>query len=262
MLPFAESVAVWSVATLASALVGLALVLLVSGSAGPKYLASFGLGIFLWFFLDTVQGSSDLVVGEGFGGGLAQAAVVILFLVGALAFFWAGGPLRSQDASGVTFPALVLAALALGLHGLGEGLAFGATAAQSPSSSLLSAFGGVTQGVAYALHKMIEPMMVGALYVAYAGGKPATTRQSFRDISVLALAFVVPSIVGGAVGYFSAVDTTYAYALGAGASVYVAFRLSGQVFSGPSGGRRDAMKVCLSFLVGFILIYLAALLHS
>ncbi len=244
------------------ALVGLTLIALVGESVGTRNIAAFGMGIFLWFFVDTLEGSSDLVVGEGLGGGAPQAAILVLFVVGALIFFWVEGPALTVPEGRVPFLPVILAAVALGLHGLGEGFAFGSIASQTSSSSLLAAFGGTSQGVAYTLHKVLEPMMVGALLVAYVKGSPGPARSQTRDLVLLALAFVVPSIVGGAVGYFYAADTTYFYALGAGASVYVGLRLSGQVFSDSFGGRRGSLRPCLALLAGFILIYLAALLHS
>ncbi len=260
MLPFAESMAVWGLATLASALVGISLVVLVGESIETRYLGAFGLGLFLWFFVDTLEGSSDLVVGEGFGGGILQALVVILFAGGLLVFLRVDRLALGATEHGIPLLVPLLAAAALGLHGLGEGLSFGSTAAQTSSGSLLSAFGGTNQGAAYVLHKVMEPMMVGALYVGYARAHPKSAKDSLLEVALLALVFVIPSVLGGAVGYFSSVDTTYLFALGAGSSVYVGVRLSGLTLS--TGGGHSPMRVAVALLAGFILIYLAALLHS
>ncbi len=262
MLPFAESIGAWGFVTLAAALVGVWVIALLGSSIQLRYLSAFGLGIFLWFFVDTLEGSSDLVVGEGFGGGVSQLVVVLLFAFGVLSFLLADRDAVAGDGLQTPFLVPMLAALALGVHGLGEGLAFGSTAAQTSSGSLVDAFGGGVQAAAYALHKVLEPMMVGALYVGYTRGSPRSLARSAREMVALASIFVLPSVVGSIVGYFWALDTTYLFALGAGTSVYAFFRLSKPLLSGVGPRVRDSVLVALSLLAGFILIYLAALLHS
>ena len=261
MLPFGDSMLVWSLATIAPAFVGLVLVILVGGLLSQRLVAAFALGIFFWFFIDTIQGSSNLLVNQGFTGGFAQVAAVLLFALGLL-LFAADRGLFMTVGSGITLLVPLLAAFALGIHGLGEGSAFGSTAAQTSSSSLLGAFGGTSAGIAYALHKALEPMMAGALYVAYSKDSPKSLGGTARDIIALTLVFALPSILGAATGYYLAYDATYLFALGAGTSVYVAFRLARQVFLESTTERKESLKVSLAVLVGFILIYVAALLHS
>ncbi len=262
MLPFLESFGTWTLATLLPALAGLSLMILIGGLTSVRYCAAFAFGIFLWFFVDTLQGSSDLLANSGFSGGVNQVAIVILFAAGALLFFWADGRFSSPTDMPAALVVPLLVALALGIHGLGEGSAFGSTAAQTSSSSLLGAFGGVTAGIAYALHKLLEPMMVGAVYLTgFANGQRGRGR-SIEDVILLALVFTLPSLAGAAAGYFVSYDATYLFALGAGTSIYGAFRLSRAVFAGVPQGGREPLKIALATLFGFILIYLAALLHA
>jgi hypothetical protein len=269
LLSFAESFAVWTLATAVPAFVGLSLVFFVGRSAGSRYAAAFALGIFFWFFVDTIEGSSDLLVNYGFTGGIDQAAVVALFAVGLVLLFLADDLSQQGLFSGAqklgNLPLVpILAALAVGIHGLGEGSAFGSTAALTQSTSLLDAFGGSTAGVAYALHKMLEPMMVGALYVAYSSGLPQRSLgKVFSDILILTGLFVAPSLIGAATGYFINYDSTYFFALGTGTSIYAAFRLGRQALFPPVEGHgREALKLSLAIALGFILIYIAALFHS
>lgn len=263
MLPFTDSFAAWAFATFLPALVGLALITLVGGVVSPRYSAAFGIGIFLWFFVDTIQGSSNLLVNAGFTWGTDQIAVVLLFVVGALALLSADGHLFSLGSSAGGFVVPLLAALAIGIHGFGEGSAFGSTAGQTSSASLLDAFGGLSAGVAYALHKMLEPMIVGALYSAYSRESHRSGGGSARDLLILASAFVLPSLAGAATGYFLSYDATYLFALGAGTSIYALVRLASQFSGGTvSAGRIQSLKAALAIVAGFILIYLAALLHS
>jgi hypothetical protein len=265
VLPFGESFAAWAAATVIPAFVGLLVVTLAGRRLGPRIVAGFAFGVFLWFFVDTIEGSADLDLSSGLGGGASQLAMVVLFIAGLLLFFAADRDLLSLadlDARrGLFFS--VLAAVAVGIHGFGEGTAFGATAYSTPATSLLGAFGGTSGGAAYALHKMLEPMMVGALYVAYADVGERRASASLPGILLLTLAFAVPSLLGALTGYFISYDATYFFALGAGTSIYVAFRLVRQVFvSGRAGEGGGSLGVSVAVALGFILIYLAALLHS
>src|SRR5207245_5420403 len=90
-------------------------------------------------------------------GGAGQLAIVGLFAIGLLFSFSIDrnrnifSPELAIGKYGLAIPMLVAAAL--GVHGLGEGAAFGGTAALTTSTSLLDTFGGVSGGVAYVLHK-------------------------------------------------------------------------------------------------------------
>src|SRR3989442_12001653 len=131
-----------------------------------KYVSEFAFGILFWFFVDTITGAASLDVNSGFSGGAGQVARVGLFAIGLLFFFSVDrnrnifSPQLAVGKYGLAIPLLVAAAL--GIHGLGEGAAFGGTAALTTSTSLLDTFGGVSGGVAYVLHKTLEPMIIGA----------------------------------------------------------------------------------------------------
>src|SRR4029077_20736796 len=94
---------------------------------------------------------------------------------------------------GLAIPWLVAAAV--GIHGLGEGAAFGGTAALMSSTSLLDAFGGYSGGVAYTLHKALEPMMIGACYCMYAKEHVKSAASRLRDLLLLSITFVIPSLL-------------------------------------------------------------------
>lgn len=265
MLSFAQSFGAWALTTTLPALLGLGLIQVLGGLFRPRYGAAFGLGIFLWFFIDTIQGSSDLLVNEGFRGGPAQAAVVLLFVAGLLVFVLVDRNALSsaQPTDGFTRFAPFLVALAVGVHGLGEGLAFGYTASQTASTDLLGAFGGFGQGAAYAMHKALETMMAGAIYVAYSSRVPRPASRAALDLVSLTVVFALPSLLGAAAGYYAAFDATFAYALGGGAAAYVALRLGREaLLSAEAPSRKEALKVAIALLAGFILIYSAALLHN
>jgi hypothetical protein len=265
VIPFDESFAAWVASTAIPAFVGLLVITLAGRRLGSRLAAGFALGIFLWFFVDTIEGSADLDVSAGYGGGVAQLAMVLLFLAGLLIFFSLDRGMFSST-EGIADRGLfilLLAAVAIGIHGFGEGTAFGSTAYSTPVTSLLGAFGGVSGGAAYALHKMFEPMMVGALYVAYSNARPRSMGGSLRDLILLTLVFVLPSFVGAFTGYFISYDATYFFALGTGTSIFTAFLLGKQAFRmAESSQGLESLKMSAALALGFILIYLAALLHS
>jgi zinc transporter ZupT len=265
MISFALGLLGWLAGTAVPAFFGLLLITGVGRRVKGKYLAAFSLGIFAWFFVDTIGGSANLDVSAGFGGGVDQAALVALFVVGVLLFFSLSGDLFSPDSGMVKVSLAIpmLVAIAVGIHGFGEGTAFGSTASLTPSTSLLDAFGGLTAGIAYALHKALEPMMVGACYVACSTDRAKTAARYLADIILLTILFVVPSIIGATTGYFVVYDATYFFALGTGTSIYAALRLARPLFvnsEAPVSG--ESIKIALSLVLGFLCIYIAALFHS
>ena len=139
MIGFAVSFLGWTASTIIPSLAGLLLITLASKKFPATYLAAFAFGILFWFFVDTISGSAVLDVNSGFTGGTAEAGVVVLFLAGALFFFWIDrkrnifSPELAIGKYGMTIPLLV--AVAVGIHGLGEGAAFGATAYSTSSTS-------------------------------------------------------------------------------------------------------------------------------
>ncbi len=276
MIDFATGFLAWAASTWIPAFVGLLVIVWAGRVVKSKYLAAFALGIFLWFFVDTIQGSALLDVNAGFSGGTGQVAAVVLFVIGVVSVFWIDrrrdlfSPESIVRTISVAIPLLV--AGAIGIHGLGEGAAFGATAYSTSSTSLLDAFGGVSAGVAYLLHKGLEPMMAAACYCVYTSRNRSGVKDQLKEVFLLSLVFVLPSLIGAVVGYFvmgpatgfvARFDTTYFFALGTGTSIYAALRLSRALFrsEGPMTPE-DSIKVAVPIILGFIAIYFAALFHS
>jgi len=263
MLGFAESFVVFSASTLGPAVLGLAII-----SAASRirlgYLAAFCVGIFFWYFSDTIGDSAYFDLSAGFSGGVLQVALISIFFVGALFFFYTDSEIfTAGGVNAFSYSVPFLAALALGLHGLGEGAAFGATAASTSNGSFVNAFGGLSAGVAYILHKILEPMMVGVIYLALPSVSVPKKAQRVRDLLALAVVFVLPSLVGATSAYYVAYDSTYLFALGLGGSVYLLFRLTRLLFiPAATGGRYEGPKMAIALLVGFALIYLSALFHG
>jgi zinc transporter ZupT len=268
MLGFAETFG----ATLGSFLVPAFLGLLIISAAArylkPVYLAAFGVGLYLWFFSDTIGDASLIGVSEGFTGGVWHVALWVCFAVGLILLFSLDGDMFAEGGAGerLGFAIPVLVAIAVGIHGFGEGAAIGGTAATTPSTNLVDAFGGLSAAVSFILHKGLEPMMVGAAYWVYAKDHATDARGRLKDILILVLAFTLPGMVGSAVAYYlvqvyPSADFTYVFAFGLGTSIYGLMRLARPIFQG-AGSDSESIKTALFVLLGFTCLYLAALLHS
>jgi hypothetical protein len=264
MLSFVESFAAIEAALVVPTLIGLLISAGAAKLAGPRYLAAFALGVYFWFFSDTIGGSSYLDVNSGFTGGLAQVALVALFAFGLVLLLSVDKEIfkPGPTVAGTSLAIPLLVAVAVGIHGFGEGAAFSATAAATSSTNLFDAFGGVTAAVAFILHKGIEPMMVGAAYWVYSAGRAKGGGALLRDSLFLALAFVLPGTIGAATDYFLNYETTYFFALGTGTSIYAAIRLAKPLFWGNDIAGSDSLKLALLMVFGFLCIYFAALFHS
>jgi hypothetical protein len=264
VLDFATSFLGWLGATAVPAFLGLLIITLAGRAVEGRYLAAFAFGIFLWFFVDTIGGSANLDVNAGFTGGIDQVAMVVLFVIGLLLFCSVDGKLfTTEEAGSYAFAIPLLVAIAVGMHGFGEGTAFGVTATSTQSTSLLDTFGGLTAGVAYVLHKALEPMMIGACYAVYAKGRAKRAVPYLKDVMLLTILFVVPSLIGAMTGYFVSYDASYFFALGTGTSIYAALRLAKPLFvNNTTASSAESAKVALLIILGFLCIYLAALFHS
>jgi len=272
LIGFLDSFLTWTAATLIPAFVGLFIIVLTGNVLKAKHLAAFAVGIFLWFFVDTIGGAASLDVIDAFSASLVQIATVGLFAFGLIVFFSVDrnrnifSPQLAIGKYGLAIPLLVAASV--GIHGLGEGAAFGYLASQTPSNNLLDAFagpsgGGVNAVVAYILHKALEPMMIGASYCAYAKEHGKGTTGRVGDLFLLTMTFVIPSLIGAASGYYVAYNVSYLYALGTGTSIYAAVRLAGPLYDNTqTTTSKDSFKMALLIVLGILVIYFAALFHS
>jgi len=267
MIGFGESYLAWLASTVVPTLAGLLLITWANRFVNARYLVAFGLGLFLWFFVDLVDTSTSLGANDGFSGGAGQVVLVLLFLTAALFFVGVDrdrnifSPSLASGKYGLIIPIMV--ALSLAIHGLGEGAAYSATVFATSSNSLLDAFGGLYPAVAYVLHKALEPMMIGSCYCAHVKQQRAKSGAWLGDMLLLTIVFVLPSLIGAAVGYYIMYNTTYYFALGAGASLYAGLRLTGPLFdTGETLKPSGTMRIIVCILLGILALYLAALFHS
>jgi len=218
LISFASSLVSILLATFVPIYVGL---YLFSGlRISPRYLASFGLGILFWYFLDVMNDSVLLDVNSGFSGGLEQLALVSLFLLGLLILVLLdtsgthGADLESYERALLTVP--LLFALGIGFHAVAEGLAFGALASATPSGSVIEALGGYSPGVSYVLHKLLEGVVIGVAYRLYVRTESSTRGDAFHPRVFIGLVAGIPTLIGDAVGYYFALSNTYLFSLAGG----------------------------------------------
>ena len=269
MIGFAETFGATVASFIVPAIVGLAIISAAARFMNARYLAAFAIGIYFWFFTDTMGDANLLGANEGFEGGIPHAALWIAFGVGLILILALDKEIFTPGPDGLKlgFAIPLLVAIAVGIHGFGEGAELSATAVSAPTTNMIDAFGGLSGGVAFVLHKALEPMMVGATYWLYARDHAKDISGRAKDIIILALAFTLPGIIGGASSYFIVqaypdVDFTYVFALGLGTSIYAAARLARGMFGGPRVSGSDSTKMALMILLGFTCLYLAAMLHS
>ena len=264
MLSFASSFLAIAAAFAIPTLASLTIIRGVSNYVNTRYIAAFALGIYFWFFSDSIADSAYLDRSSGFAGGLAQGALVFVFVVGVfIPFMLDRAPLKAApESGGAEFGIPLLVALAMGIHGLGEAAAFGAVAASTPYQDFLSAFGGLPPAVAFVTHKALEPVIVGAAFVVYAKDHAKTPSGVLRDLVVVMLVFILPGLIGAASGYLLSYDATYIYALGLGASIYAPIRMANPLFSSSQASKWYPSNIALAIVLGFLSLYFASLFHS
>ncbi len=214
----------------------------------PQLLAAFSSGIMFWFFLDVMNDAVLLDVNQGFTGGFTQVLLAGLFAASLLLLF--GLERFSKTAStttGLSFTVAVLVALGIGFHAFGEGVEIGSLIPSA--SSMVEAIGGLGPGVAYVLHKLLEGFVVGTFAAL-------TKLKSFRVLT-LGLASGLPTIVGLLLAISMPLNSTFFFALGGAATVYVECKLIPNFI-----GRRRMLQYVVTLLLGFYAMYLAGLLHG
>ncbi|MGA2874068.1 MAG: hypothetical protein ABSE82_00900 [Nitrososphaerales archaeon] len=235
-----------------------------------KYIAAAGVGLAFWFFFDTMGDAAQLDVNQSFTGGAAHIGIVVVFIAGVttLALFdHFAVPSSAPESSRFSKMLFIIPAgiaLVMGVHGLGEGWDFASAASSATSQSLTDAFGGLSAVASYPMHKALEASIVASVYTIYVGRNSAAFEAKWH-LPVLGLLFGLPSVIGASIGYYVSFNTTYFYAFGVTAALYAALRLSEGVISKSKTDEQVpaflGWKVFLSILIGFLLLYTAALFH-
>jgi hypothetical protein len=88
-------------------------------------------------------------------------------------------------------------------------------------------------------------------------------RRKLSQIAIIGLAFGIPSAVGEVVGYYAPIDSSYFFALGGGAALFVALLVVRPIFVDDRIMTYSQwVKIVLAVLVGFLSLYAAAAFHA
>jgi hypothetical protein len=145
------------------------------------------------------------------------------------------------------------------------GLEFGGLAAGTQASNVLDAIGGLSGGIAYGLHKLLESTIVIVAFIALARTYGLPFRKQLWNTLILGLAFGIPSAVGEVAGYFVPIDSSWFYAIGAGAALFVVLQVIRPIFALDKGEEvtySQWLRISVPMILGFLLLYAAALGHS
>ena len=254
-------------ATFVPLYVGIFLPSLLSKSRrGPRakiFLLAFSAGVIFWFFFDVMGDAASLDVNQGFNAkdypeAIGHIVLALLFAIGLLALVLLDRRYQNESVNpstigvnptfNLTFKIAMIAALGIGLHALGEGMVIGGNLPNS--ADLLEAIGGISPGIAYVLHKVLEGFVLGA-FAVIAGN------ASGRSLGILGIVSGVPTIIGFFLGVPSFIDPAYFFALGAAGAIYIEIRLLPLVFR-----NRVEYYTMLPLVLGFYAMYFAGLFHG
>jgi zinc transporter ZupT len=240
--------------------VGLFLPHAISGKSAQRLriLMAVSAGIIFWFFLDVMNDAVLLDVNQGFRGGVEHVVLVVLFGVGLLLLFgleqaYSKSSVRAarrEERGGTTeisFAIVILVALGIGFHALGEGIEIGSLI--PTAVNIIDAIGGFGPGVAYVLHKFLEGFVIGVVAVF--------AKSKFPRILILGLVSGIPTLIGSMLALLTPINSAFFFALGGAAAVYVEYKLIPNF-----AGQDRAPLYVIASLIGFYSMYLAGLFHG
>jgi len=271
MIEFGVSFVEFVLATFVPIFVGMFFLVTLSNvtRVDTRYLSAYALGLLFWFFFDTLNDAAQLDVNQGYSFNSGQIGLVVLFIIGFLLFTLLGGRLSSREntagKNADPFFLTILVALGMGCHGIGEGIEFGGLAAGTQASSVLDAIGGIGGGIAYGLHKLLEATIVIVVFIALARANGLPFRKQLWQTVMVGLVFGIPSAVGEVVGYSVPIDSSWFYALGAGAAFFVVLQVIRPIFALNKEEEitySQWVRISVAMILGFLLLYAAALGHS
>jgi hypothetical protein len=242
--PFASLVMVFGAVFVPIAIGGTIGVIIGETTGRKPVMIASAIGILVWLFLDLMSDSSFLDVNRGLEGGWGQVAIFITFVAGlGILVLVDHDFLDSKPAP--TYVAL-LAAVAMGFHSAGEAMELGGALATVGLDVILG-----LPALSFILHKILEGFVLSAFLVVGVQ-TPSFKRSMLQSAIVGAFALLAEPL-----GYLSLFESSYFFAMGAGGTIYMIWRL---VFH--TSGSDGRTLVLSGFVIGFIFVYLAALLHA
>lgn len=229
-------------------IIGFAPSFLMKGKASwAPFSAGLALGFLMLFFTDLIDDSGGLGLSLGLNLTATQVALASLFFLGFAVFFIASSTKHIDYSGGVgSITIAYLIALGMGLHAMGEGMIIGNNLANQVT---IEDFSTIIQGLSFAIHKFLEGFTIAVFF----GQSPRV-----RTATVCTVLAGLPFLIGIPLGAFTypAILANFLFAGGAGAAVFMMTQLP-KLFQ----LARDRYRIVLGFLVGFVLVYFASLIH-
>lgn len=210
-----------------------------------QFSGGLALGFLALFFVDLVEDSGGLGESLGLAFSASQVMLVASFILGYVALAAAARGIGETDRETSHLLAYFVA-VGIGLHSLAEGIVTGYNFA---GELVIDERSVLLQGVSFAIHKFLEGFTVAVF-------APMPFRG--RRFAVLMGMAGLPLLLGipwGIVMY-PAILANLLFAAGAGATLFIV----SQVVVGIQKGKFTKWTG-LGFTVGFLLVYLAGLIH-
>ena len=216
---------------------------IVFGSRQPwnKFATGVALGFMVVFFNDLIDDSGGLGESLGLSFSPTQVALAALFVLG-FGVFTMLSVRRPRSLHSIVY----LIAAAIGLHAFGEGIIIGSNFVGQLEIEALST---IFQGLSFALHKFLEGFKISIFFAP-------KFKSKMLLYSVMLAGF--PLLLGIPLGIiaYPAIVANLLFAAGAGAAVFIIMRIAFMI-----GESKPNMTTVVGFLIGFVIVYLAALIH-
>ncbi len=216
------------------------------------FITSVAFGIVIFSLIDLIGGASRLGIDFGLRAAATQSTLLLAFAAGlAIPFMLeryskAGSNGQLQI---ITYTMAYLFAIAVAFHSFAEGVVVGYDVQSGYSFTFTQRS---LQATSFFLHKIAEGLVVSI---------PIMLSRMKAETFVLAgIVGSIPLLVGVASAYLGipGLAASYGFALGAGASTYVLFKLGhlSQMLTGSKG------RMFFGIIIGALFMYLAGWIHS
>ncbi len=222
------------------------------GEPSKGFITSVAFGIIVFSLIDLIGGASRLGIDFGLRAAVTQSTLLLAFAVGLVIPFVleryskTGGTGQLQI---ITYTMAYLFALAVAFHSFAEGVVVGYDLQSGYSFTFTQRS---LQATSFFLHKIAEGLVVSVPIML---SRPKT--ETFVLAGIVAS---IPLLVGVASAYLGipGLAASYGFALGAGASTYVLFKL-GHLSQMLTGSR---MRMFFGIIIGILFMYFAGWIHS
>jgi len=222
------------------------------GDSSKGFISSVAFGIVIFSLVDLFGGASRLGIDFGLRAIPLQSTLLLAFAAGLVIPFVVERYSKAEENARppiVTYTTAYLFALAVAFHGFAEGVVVGFDLQAGYSFTFAQQS---LQATSFFLHKVAEGLVISI---------PIMLIRPKAETFVLAgMVGSIPLLVGIAIAYLgvSGVAASYGFALGAGVSAYVLFKL-GYISNILS---QNKMLIFSGIIIGLFFMYFAGWIHA